>query len=231
MSMRNNWMVIFFVGIFFKAEAQQGKDISDLPVMTYSSSDTSKPIVLYYTGDGGFNSFSSQFVQHFNSKGYPVIGFNCLKHFWKSKTPHQSAIDASNLINYYQKLWKKKKIILIGYSFGADILPFIFTRLPGNQMENINQIILLSPSNHTDFEVHVTEMLGEGSKGMDNVPAEINKINQKPILILSGEKEDDDLNTAALKISNYKKVTIPGGHHYDGDPSFVVETIIKYLHE
>jgi type IV secretory pathway VirJ component len=229
--MQNKWIVIFFLLLFFRSTAQQSKNISDLPVMTYISSDTSKPIILYYTGDGGFNSFSTKFVQHFNTKGYPVISFNCLKHFWKSQTPGQSAVDASNLISYYENLWKRRKVILIGYSFGADIVPFIFTRLPKNQMENISQIILLSPSNHTDFEVHVTEMLGENSEGVDNVPAEINKINQKPILILSGEKEDDDLNIAALNISNYKKVTIPGGHHYDGNPSSVAETIIKYLRE
>ena len=36
--------------------------------MTYPSADTSKPIILYYTGDGGFNSFSTEFAKHFNEK-------------------------------------------------------------------------------------------------------------------------------------------------------------------
>jgi type IV secretory pathway VirJ component len=227
--MRNKWIVIFFLAIFLEAQAQQSTVISDLPINTYSSQDTSKPVILYYTGDGGFNSFSTEFAEHFNAKGYPVISFNCLKHFWKSKTPEQSADDASKLISYYLGLWKRKRVILIGYSFGADIVPFIFTRLPRDQSKNISQIVLLSPSNHTDFEVHVSEMLGENSEGTNNVPAEINKIDQKPILILSGEKEEDDLNTALLRISNYQKIILPGGHHYDSAPSLVVDTIIKYL--
>jgi len=118
---------------------------------------------------------------------------------------------------------------LLGYSFGADILPFIFTRLPKSQADHVEQIILLSPSNHTDFEVHLNEMLGKNSRGTNNVPGEINKINQKPILIVSGEKEEGSLNFTNLKITNYQKVTIPGGHHYDRDPAEVVNSIIKYL--
>ena len=114
--------------IFYNTKAQAKINISDLPVMTYASADTSKPIIIYYTGDGGFNSFSTEFAKQFNSKGYPVISFNCLKNFWKSKTPEQSAVEASNLISYYENAWKRTQIILIGYSFGADVLPFIFTR-------------------------------------------------------------------------------------------------------
>jgi type IV secretory pathway VirJ component len=127
-------------------------------------------------------------------------------------------------------LWKRKKVILIGYSFGADITPFIYTRLPKNLTDNISNIVLLSPSNHTDFEVHVTEMLGENSSGNANVPAEINKINQKPILIIFGEREEGDLDVNVLKITNYQKIIIPGGHHYDRDASSVAETILKYVH-
>jgi type IV secretory pathway VirJ component len=227
--MRNSLIVIFCLITFYNTKAQEKINISDLPIMTYVSADMSKPIVIYYTGDGGFNSFSAGFAKQLNSKGYPVISFNCLKNFWKSKTPDQSALEASTLISYYESAWKRTQIILLGYSFGADILPFIFTRLPKSQADNVEQIILLSPSNHTDFEVHLNEMLGKNSKGTNNVPGEINKINQKPILIVSGEKEEGSLNFTNLKITNYQKVTIPGGHHYDRDPAEVVNSIIKYL--
>ena len=227
--MRNSWIGIFCLITFYTTKAQAKINISDLPIMTYASADTSKPIIIYYTGGGGFNSFSTGLVKQLNSKGYPVISFNCLKSFWKSKTPNQSALEASSLISYYESAWKKTQVILIGYSFGADVLPFIFTRLPKNQADNVGQIILLSPSNHTDFEVHITEMLGKNSKGTNNVPAEINKINQKPILIVSGEKEDGSLDSRHLMITNYQNVTIPGGHHYDRDPAEAVNSIIKYL--
>ena len=214
---------------FYNTKAQEKINISDLPIMTYVSADSSKPIIIYYTGDGGFNSFSTEFAKQFNSKGYSVISFNCLKGFWRSKAPEESALEASNLISYYESEWKKKQIVFIGYSFGADVVPFIFTRLPKNQADDVKKIILLSPSNHTDFEVHLTEMMGKNRKGANNVPTEINKINQKPILILSGEKEEGSLNFSDLKFTNYQKITIPGGHHYDRDPAEVVDSIIRYL--
>jgi type IV secretory pathway VirJ component len=227
--MRNSWIAIFCLITFYNTKAQTKINISDLAIMIYVSADTSKPIIIYYTGDGGFNSFSTEFAKQLNSKGYSVISFNCLKSFWKSKTPDQSALEASNLISYYESAWRRTRIILMGYSFGADVLPFIFTRLPKNQADDVAQIILLSPSNHTDFEVHLTEMLGKNSKGTNNVPAEINKVDQKPILIVSGEKEEGSFDFSDLKFANYQKITIRGGHHYDSNPAEVADSIIKYL--
>lgn len=232
--MMKNKIVIFpglILMLALKLSAQQVTPLSELPLQIFSpaTNDTSKPLIIYFTGDGGFNSFSTGFAKQLSATGYPVVSFNCLKYFWRTKAPEQAAVDASEVIQNYQNTYKRKRIVLIGYSFGADVVPFIYTRLSPALQSQTQHLVLLSPANHTDFAVHVTEMLGGSNKGNPNVLNEVNKISNKPFLIIAGEKEDGGLNISALKINNYKKLTIPGGHHYDSDPSFVVRTIIQNL--
>ncbi len=54
------------------------QDVSSLPLVPFPSKlqDSSKPFILYLSGDGGLNSFSKEYVQQMGNKGYPVILFN-----------------------------------------------------------------------------------------------------------------------------------------------------------
>ncbi len=209
--------VTFF--LFLQTIAMAEKD---LPVDTFGSADMSKPIVLYISGDGGFNSFSTSFVQQWNSKGYPVIALNAKSYFWKTQTPENAAKDITDLLSRYLMLWKRNDVILVGYSLGADVLPFIQTRISAALINKIKHTVLLSPSNTTDFTVH----LFYGSGG-SSVPAEINKLN-KPVLIIFG---NDETSTPDKQINN-KMVTIlkvNGDHHYDNQIGGLVANILQRI--
>ena len=195
---------------------------SSLPIDTLGSSDASKPVVFYITGDGGFNSFSTSFMQQLNDKGYPVVALNAKSYFWKTKTPEAAANDVSALLTEYLNKWHRSEIIFAGYSLGADVLSFIQTRLPATIASKIKHTVLLSPSNTTDFTVH----LFYNSNGSD-VPAEINKLS-KPVLVIFGKEETD---TPAAKIKNQMAMimTVPGDHHYNNQVLFLTNEIIKRL--
>lgn len=47
----------------------------------------------------------------------------------------------------------------MGYSFGADILPFAFNRLPEAQRNKVQLLSLLGLDTTTDFEIHVAGCL------------------------------------------------------------------------
>lgn len=203
--------------------AQQKTPLQDLPVeVAATSKDTSRPMIFYLSGDGGYNNFSQQLMKSFQSKGYPCVMLNSLKYFWRKKTPEQTATDAETIINYYKALWKRSKVILVGYSFGADVIPFVFSRLKNNSF--IEHVSLVSPSPTTDFEIH-TGIFG-GVRNGSSVIAEINKIKTKPVIILQGEKEENKLDTKRLTIK-CKVVTLKGGHHYDGNPDEVANSVLN----
>ena len=219
-----------FLSIFFytAVNGQTASDISKLPVnIVTATTDSSKPFVLYITGDGGWNKFSKTLSQEFANKGYPVVALNSNKYFWDKKTAQQTATDVAKLLTYYQSLWKKKKVLLVGYSFGADVMPFVYNNLKKELLPEVINLTLLSPSAKTDFEIHLMVMMGSSGDG-ESVPAAINKITSKPITFIFG-KDEDEFPSKELTIKNYVTVTLTGGHHYDGDEATVVTAILKQV--
>ncbi|HEY6954648.1 MAG TPA: AcvB/VirJ family lysyl-phosphatidylglycerol hydrolase, partial [Flavisolibacter sp.] len=75
-------VIAFFLLIITVDANAQG-----LPVTAYNSSDTTKPIVLYVSGDGGLSNSFSQLLKKMNTLGYPIIGLNAQSYFWKRKKP------------------------------------------------------------------------------------------------------------------------------------------------
>ncbi|PSL47230.1 virulence protein VirJ [Chitinophaga niastensis] len=211
-----------------QVKAQNG--ISNLPVQAKAPlANSTAPLILYITGDGGMKKFSVNIIEAFHQKNYPVVALNALKYFWNKKTPQQAANDVVNLIRYYQLQWNNNHgVVLIGYSLGADVLPFIYNRLAPGVENEIQQVVLLSPSRFTDMEVHVSDMLGKSSTRGMSVPAEINRITGKPLLLIFGADEKD-FNFSDLTVQHYRKLILPGGHTYDEDANGVTGKIMAAL--
>lgn len=74
--------------------------VSNLPitVIPAAQSDPKPPMVVYLSGDGGWNAFSQGFCQAIAQAGMPVVGIDALKYFRKKKSPGLVAEDISQLI-------------------------------------------------------------------------------------------------------------------------------------
>jgi len=209
--------------IVFIAAVQNNK----LPVEEWSSS-AQTPFVLYITGDGGFNSFSSSLCKEINQHGYSITAVDAKSYFWDKKTPAQSASDIGNYLEKQMAGRKNQQIILAGYSFGADVLPFIANKLSSGLKKKIISIVLLSPSTSTDFEIHWLDIFGGSKKRSMNVVTEINRIsNIQTAAIFGSDETDFPVNDIHLKNFNYEY--LPGGHHFDGNITEVVKTMSKYF--
>ena len=218
-----NTSFILLVGIYNILSAQK----TSLPLSFYASTDTTKPLIFYISGDGGFNKFSTSFMQSLNKEGYAVIGLNAKDYFWNKKKPQEAATAIEEAINGSNKEWKRKSIVLIGYSFGADVSPFMLTHFSATLSNKVNHLILLSPSAKTDFEIHLLQMLGWGKDDGESVPKEINKIS-KPVTIIVGDDENE-FPFDQLTIKNKQVIKMPGGHHYDGDVDALHKQVIQQI--
>ncbi len=202
--------------------------VPQMPVTTLAPPGSEKfPLLVFLSGDGGLKKFNQDMVDGFTNAGYPVIAVNSQKYFWKKKTPKEAGWDLTLVLRYYGRRWGHNTFMLVGYSLGADVLPFMFKNMPADVQAQVQQMVLISPSNYTDLEVHVSEMLGKNAKTGLNVPGAINKITTTPLLLMFGEGEDD-FDLKKLKITNYEKVVLPGGHHYDDNAGNVVKTILSH---
>ncbi len=199
----------------------------NFPVKEWPAATHDKPAIFYISGDGGLNKFSTALCESFNKKGYDVYALNARSYFDDKKTPEQTTSDIRNYLNKKVAGRKNQQVVLIGYSFGADVLPFILNRLPKNGLD-VPVSFFMAPSGSTDFEIHWSDIFGGNIKRNMDVVAEINKLTNDNIVIINGSDENEiALNKISLK--KYTHEVLPGGHHFDGDTEQIANVILNHI--
>jgi len=203
-------------------------NIQNLPVVTFPSEKTdSGPMIILISGDGGWTSWDHSLALEFARYGIPVAGLDAQKYFWEEKTPTSVTSDVINLLKYYTIRWNKHSFLLIGYSFGADVVPFIASKLLSPIREQLLQLVMLSPDPRADFEIHITDMLNLGSgQGKYDVVREVRSLNKISVVCLFGDEEDES-DKNAFRLPLVRIMTLPGSHHYKNDFPLIVGTILR----
>ena len=215
------YLLLVFSTLAFTVAAQ------NLPMKEWEASAHTKPLVFYISGDGGLNRFSNELCTAINKEGFDVDAMDSKSYFWSQKTPARTAEDISDFLSKKIARRPNQQIVLIGYSFGADVLPFVLNRLPKNIADKIKVSFLMASSGSTDFVIHIADLFGSGKRrGMD-VLSEVNKISNKKIVILNSS-DDKQLNAGKITIKHITEI-LPGGHHFDGDINEIVKAIVKYI--
>jgi len=200
--------------------------VAGLPLVEVPAKGAGKTLAVILSGDGGWAGIDKDVAGAVAAKGIPVVGWNSLQYFWSAKNPEVAAKDLERILRHYLAVWDKSEVLLVGYSFGADVLPFFTNRLPADLLEKIRLLALLGPGKTADFEFHVTDWLGGGSKGQPVLP-EVRKLaGHPPVLCLYGSKESDSL-CPQIAAPLGKAQVLPGAHHFGGDYDALAALILK----
>ncbi len=206
--------------------AQEMSPIADLPLQVSLSRGNTEVLVIYITGDGGWNSFNQQMVQELEKDGYGVVALNSRKYFWSEKSPDTFARAIEKLSNYYLEKWKKSSLIIVGYSFGADVASFLPNRVSAELLHKIKKIALISPSASTDFVIKLSDLVSE-SENVNRkykVGPEINQV-LIPFVCTFGNDEEKALKNTPIKNKDITVKKLPGDHRYNYDFSLLTKTI------
>lgn len=219
-------LTVCLLSIIFHAAAQTG----NLPVKEYAAPAKSAPLpfVLYISGDGGFNSFSNELCAAINTAGYSITAVNSKSYFDDKKTPQQTVNDITGYLSKQFANRGNQQLILAGYSFGSDVMPFIVNRLPDIYKKKLISVVMISPSTSTDFETHWSDMFGGNKKRSMDVVAELSNMSAPKVATIFGSDETD-FPVEKIKINNYTNVILPGGHHFDGNTAEVSKAMMKYF--
>jgi type IV secretory pathway VirJ component len=202
--------------------------VDDLPLVEVpvKSGAPSGLMAVVISGDGGWAGLDKEVAGALSTKGIPVVGVNSLQYFWTARKPDGIAKDLERILRHYMATWNRQEVMLIGYSLGADVLPFAASRLPADLLGKVKVLALLGPSTKAEFEFHVTDWLGGGSSGQPVLP-EVKKLGGRPpVLWLHGSKESDSL-CPSLTPAQGKSIELPGAHHFGGDYEAVANLILK----
>jgi type IV secretory pathway VirJ component len=194
-------------------EAAGAGEPGGLPLVeARAASEGSDALVILLSGDGGW-SLTERGVSHdLVEGGVSVVGWNSLRYYWKKRTPDEASADLTRIARHYLKAWGKSRLVLVGYSFGADVLPFLVSRLPADLRDKVASVVLIGLSSYADFGFHLGNWLGTGpsTKEYPTLP-EIRKLRGMRITAFHGERDSD---AVCLKIDPGLAtcVTMPGGH-------------------
>ncbi len=212
-------------------ETTPAKPVTDLPLVevpaTVKANDS---LVVMVSGDGGWAGIDQELARALAARGYSIVGLNSLKYFWSRRAPDEAGHDLARILGYYLKAWNKEQVLLIGYSRGADVLPFMASRLPAELQNRVRLIALLGPGKDIDFEFHLSDWLpgsGRQSTGLPTYP-EVQKLRSMRLLCIYGREEKYSL-CRQLTPKSGQAVALKGGHHFDGDYIDLATTILNAL--
>jgi type IV secretory pathway VirJ component len=213
-----------FLLLFLAATATPKLPLVEVPA-TRGTSDT---LVVFVSGDGGWAAIDREISKVLADDGMPVVGLNALQYFWTRRTPEIASRDLESIIRRYLGEWHKSRVVLAGYSRGADVLPAIISRLPAEMRVKIRSVVLLGPSPKVEFEFHVSDWLRDRNAGMPVKP-EVEKLAPSPILCIYGESDHDSLCPALKTQPGVNVVVLKGAHHFDGGYADLGRLIIGNL--
>lgn len=200
---------------------------SDLPLAVLPSAlKNNLPLVFFISGDGGWTSFDQTLSEKMAENGFPVVGLDAQKYFWNEKKPKETADALTPAILHYMKLWNKKQVALVGYSFGACVAPFIANNFTDTIKNSIKGIYCFSPDLTGDFEIHLTDMLHLKTKDKYDVVSELKKIKAMNPVCIFGSEEDEEFQKS-FSGADIKIEKLPGNHHYNNDFKAIINILLK----
>ncbi|WP_164112319.1 AcvB/VirJ family lysyl-phosphatidylglycerol hydrolase [Sphingobacterium sp. xlx-96] len=203
--------------------AWTGELKTQMPIRIVKAGNSSwKQLLFLISGDGGWTSFDQGLADSFASKNVNVIGLDAQKYFWNKKTPEETAKEIDHVLIHYLQQYPDLRITLMGYSFGACVIPFVAKRLSPLAFKSVNNLVLLAPDQYGDFEIHVADMLNlNKAKSAYNVVSEVKSLKHLFKLFIFGSDDDPGL----VQVFSHEGATtkiLPGGHHFNNDFNAIV---------
>ncbi len=201
-------------------------EISDLPVNVVTAQSASDAFAMLLTGDGGWAGLDQELAARLAAAGIPTVSLNSLKYFWTRRSADEAAKDVGRIMSHYLATWNKKRALLVGYSFGADVLPFVVNRLPQDLRSRVATINLLGIDSSASFEISVADWIGHDPDGQPTQP-ELTNIIGTPVLCIYGAGETDSI-CPGLVSSRITKAEIGSGHHFGGEYAQLADRIVTF---
>lgn len=216
-----------------RADAASGAlpdDVADLPLIEIEPTAPSAgpaQIAVMLTGDGGWAGLDRGVADALAAKGVRVVGFSTLKFFWQKRTPEETAQALARVIAHYGKSDAQARFLLIGYSFGASLVPVLLNRLPEDLRRRVRGGAMISPDDEAVFEIHVGDWFGSTHHDEAIPIAPEIAASKVPLLCVHGADEDD--SPCRKPQPTMRVASLPGGHHYDGDYDALGALVVREL--
>lgn len=146
-------------------------------------------LAVIYSGDGGWAAIDRGLTDGLVRAGTPVVGYSSLRYFRTARTPQGAADDLAATLRRYMAAWGKRRVILVGYSFGADALPKIVPALPADPRARVRLVALVGLGPEGELAVHPGSWLNRVGPSAYAVAPALTALRDFPMVCIYGSRE------------------------------------------
>ena len=190
---------------------------SELPLVRVEApAGTTGPMILLLSGDGDWAPFPNQLGELAAAHGSPVLGLKMRSYLSQRRTPDELAGALAPVVRRQLGDWGRSELMVVGYSRGADIAPFVVNRWPEDLRSQISGIALVGLSERAGFEFHYDDLLFDIARPTD-LPTrpEVEKLVGMPMWCLRGADENESF--CDRPVAGMRVATHPGSHRAGRD--------------
>ena len=207
-------------------------NVDGLPIIEIPpASGRANTLVIVLSGDGGWADIDKSMARVFSANAMAVVGMNARAYLSPAKTPAQSATDVGRIARHYAAKWHTRRLVLVGYSRGAMMAPFVVNRLDADVRAQLVLTAMLGLPMTANFQFHLIDLVRDVKRDDDiAVMPELERMRGLRMLCAYGTQEKERACFAADD-ALLTKVAITGGHHFDGDYEALARIIIRAIPE
>jgi len=187
-------------------------------------------IAVLLTADGGWVTLDRGVAAGLAADGVPVVGWSSLDYYRRPRTPELASADLARVLRHYLDAWGGRRVLLVGYSFGADVLPLLVNRLPGDLRARVAGVALIGFSPDAVFEFHRSEWVGVVRGRRYPTLGEVRRLGGVPLLCVYGRGDPDEA-CDRLGMPNARVVAIASGHRMGPVTAAVGEAVRREARE
>lgn len=182
------------------------------------------PVAILWSGDMGFRvGMGPRVAARLVADGVPVIGVNSLSYFRTTRTASDASTLLEAAIGQAHRVNPKARLLLVGQSYGADMLHVALNKLPRADRPSIGLVALVVPGATVEYRASPSEIFTFAMAESDALPT-ARQLSWTPLLCIQGREETSSL-CPLLHQRNAQSVALPGGHRLNGDVDAVYGTL------
>lgn len=202
------WHIGYFGGPIF----------TNVPAAVRTPSNRAGLVAIVFSGDAGYQiGMPAMIGNRLAAAGIPVVGVNMLTYFRTTRSPADATRLVGTAINHAIAFAHADHVILIGQSYGADMLHVGLAKLPVQLRDKVQLVELVVPGSTIEFRATPGGILSFNVLG---APALLTSdlLTWSPVVCIQGVEETASL-CPLLTSPNVAKIVLPGGHplHWDAD--------------
>ena len=200
-------------------------DALGLP-LEYHWADRPRATVMFISGDGGWATLDDKLAVYLAAHGVNVVGLSALRYFWSEKTPQQAGVDMRRIADVAGVAGTP--LFLGGYSFGAEVTPFILETWSEADRRRVSGQLLIGPGETASFEISPLNWVFRAKDTPRRVADEVRKL-RVPTFCLAGQLEQSGDTACDGMAGAGETVKLPGSHHFNGKYDDVGKAVLTFI--